>query len=98
MEARVNILCHGQSAKDFLKDVIRGWLVLQRSGLSDSSKKTVLGSTENTLGRWRIVEALKNSGQIMSFSGIRWNASETVVERWVRTSKEKQTSGSPRCI
>ena len=33
--------------------------MLQRSGLSESSKKTVLGSTENTLGRSRIVEALK---------------------------------------
>ena len=59
MEARVNIPSHGQSTKDFLPDVIRGWLVLQRSGLSESSKKTVLGSTENTLGRSRIVEALK---------------------------------------
>ena len=39
--------------------MIRGWLVLQRSGLSESSKKTVLGSTENTLGRSRIVEALQ---------------------------------------
>ena len=59
MEARVNTLSHGQSTNDFLPDVIRGWLVLQRSGLSESSKKTVLGSTQNTLGRSRIVEALK---------------------------------------
>ena len=59
MESRVNIPSHGQSTKDFLPDVIRGWRVLQRSGLSESSKKTVLGSTENTLGRSRIVEALK---------------------------------------
>ena len=54
MEARVNITSHGQSTKDFLPDVISGWLVLQRS-----SKETILGSTENTLGRSRIVEALK---------------------------------------
>ena len=33
--------------------------MLQRSGLSESSKKTVLGSTENTLDRSRIVEAVK---------------------------------------
>ena len=59
MGRRVNIPSHGQSTKDFLPDVIRGWLVLQRSGLSESSKKTVLGSTENMLGRSRIVEALK---------------------------------------
>ena len=59
MERRVNIPSHGQSTKDFLLDVIRGWLVLQRSGLSESSKKTVLGSTEDTQGRSRIVEALK---------------------------------------
>ena len=55
MEARVNTPSHGQSAKDFFSDVIRGWLVLHRSGLSES----VLGSTENTLGRSKIVEALK---------------------------------------
>ena len=59
MEARVNYPSHGQSTKDFLPDVIHGWLVLQRSGLSESSEKTVLGSTENMLGRSRIVEALK---------------------------------------
>ena len=39
--------------------MVRGWLVLQRSGLSESSKKTVLGSAEHTLGRSRIVEAPK---------------------------------------
>ena len=33
MEARVNILSHGQSTKDVLSDVIHVWLVLQRSGL-----------------------------------------------------------------
>ena len=55
METRVNIPSHGQSTKDVLPDVI----LLQRSGLSESSKKTVIGSTENTLGRSRIVEALK---------------------------------------
>ena len=59
MERRVNITSHGQSTKDFLPDGIRGWLVLQRSGLSESSKKTMLESIENTLGRSRIVEALK---------------------------------------
>ena len=59
MEARVNIPSHEQSTKRFLPDVIRGWLVLQRSGLSESSAKTVLGSTKNTLGRSRIVESLK---------------------------------------
>ena len=59
MGRRVNIPSHGQSTEDFLPDVIRGWVVLQRSGLSESSKKTVLGSTENTLGRSRIVEALE---------------------------------------
>ena len=59
MEARANIPSHGQSTKDFFPDVIRGWLVLQRSGLAESSKETVLGSTENTLGRSRVVEALK---------------------------------------
>ena len=52
-------LLMGSLPKDFLPDVNRGWLVLQRSGLSESSKKTVLGSTANTLGRSRIVEALK---------------------------------------
>ena len=46
MEARVNIPYHRQSSKDFFSDVMRGWLVLQRSGLSESSKKTVLGGTE----------------------------------------------------
>ena len=33
-------------SKDFLPGVIRGWLVLQRSELSASSKQTVLESTE----------------------------------------------------
>ena len=46
MEPRVNVSSHEQSTKDFLPDVIRGWLVLQRSGLSASSKQTVLESTE----------------------------------------------------
>ena len=41
VDARVNIPSHGQCTKDFFPDVIRGWLVLQRSGLSESSKKTV---------------------------------------------------------
>ena len=59
MEEGVIIPYHEQSTKDLLPDVIRGWLVLQRSGLSESSKKTVLGSTQNTLGISRIVEALK---------------------------------------
>ena len=59
MEARVNVPSPGQSTKDFLLDVIRGWLVLQKSGFSESSKKTKLGSTENTLGQSRIVEAPK---------------------------------------
>ena len=59
MEARVNVPSHGQSTKDFLFDVIRGWLVLQRSGLLESSWTIVLGSTDNTVGRSRIVEALK---------------------------------------
>ena len=59
MEARVNNPSHGQSTKDFLPDVFRGWLVLQRSGRSESSKTKVLARTENTLGRSRIVEALK---------------------------------------
>ena len=36
-----------------------GWLVLQRSGLSRSSLKTVLGCTDNTLDRSSIVGALK---------------------------------------
>ena len=90
MEARVNVPSHGQSTKDFLFDVIRGWLVLQRSGLLESSWTIVLGSTDNTVGRSRIVEALKQ----------RWPeiASEIVTERCARTSKEKQTSGSRRCI
>ena len=52
MEARVHIPSHGQSTKDCLPDVISGWLVLQRSGLSESSKKTVLG-------RSRVMEALE---------------------------------------
>ena len=47
------------TTKDSLPDVIRGWIVLQRSSLSESSKKTLLGSTGNTLGRSRIVEAFK---------------------------------------
>ena len=59
MEARVHFPSDGESTKEVLPDVIRGWLVLQRSGLSESGKKTVLGSTENTLGRSRIAEALK---------------------------------------
>ena len=33
MEASVNNPSHGQSTKDYLPHVIRGWLVLQRSGL-----------------------------------------------------------------
>ena len=33
IEARVNIPSHEQSTKDFLSNVIRGLLVLQRSGL-----------------------------------------------------------------
>ena len=45
--------------RDFLPDVIRGWLLLQRSGLTEAEKKTVLGSTENALDRTRIVGALK---------------------------------------
>ena len=53
MEARVNIFAHRQSTKDSFLDVIRGlsWCCGQDS--SESSKKTVLGSTED------IVEALK---------------------------------------
>ena len=35
MEARANIPSHGQSTKDFLPDVILGWFVRQRSGLSE---------------------------------------------------------------
>ena len=65
MEARVNIPSHGQSPKDVLPDSTCGWLVLQRSGLSESSKKTVLGSTLRT--RWVDRESWKfsnNSGQI----------------------------------
>ena len=60
MEARVNIPAHEQSTKDFLPDVICGWLVLQRSGLSASSKQTALESIET----WQLSN---NSGQIMSF-------------------------------
>ena len=61
IEYRVNTPTHAHSTQDFLPDVIRGWLVLQRSGLSESSKKTVLGSTENTLARSQIVDALKTT-------------------------------------
>ena len=50
MEARVSIPSRGRSTKDFLPDLIRGWLVVQRPGL---------GCTENTPGRSRIVEALR---------------------------------------
>eukprot|EP00969_Alexandrium_andersonii_P288654 12759982-Alexandrium_andersonii.AAC.1 len=45
--------------RDFLPDVVRGWLLLQRSGLTEAEKKAVLGSTENALGRTRIIGALK---------------------------------------
>ena len=69
IEARSNIPSHGQSTKDFLPDVILGWFVRQRSGLSVSSKKTALGSTEDTLGRSRVVEALKQQ----------WSAHELLV-------------------
>ena len=98
IEARSNIPSHGQSTKDFLPDVIRGWLVLQRSGLSESSKKTVLGSTWNTLGRSRIVEPLKQpwpDHELLVYDGI---ASESMAERCARTSTEEQMSGSWRCI
>ena len=74
MKARVNIPSHGESTKDFLPDVIRGWLVLQRSGLSESSKKTVLGRTENTLGRSRVVDALKQEWpdhELLAYDGDR---------------------------
>ena len=87
MEARFNIHSHGQSTNDFFPDVIRGWLVLLRSGLSESSKKTVLGSTENTLGRFEDRGSLSIiSGQIISFWFLMEIATETVVERCVRTS------------
>ena len=59
IEARVNIPPHGQSTQDLLIDVIRGWLVLQRSGHPESSKKPELGSAGKTLGRSGIVEDLK---------------------------------------
>ena len=82
--------------KDFFPDMIRGWLVLQRSGLSESSKKTVLGSSENTLGRSRIVELSNNIGQITSFWFSMEIVSETGNEKCELLSKEKQTSGSQR--
>ena len=44
MEARVNSPFHEQPTKQSLP-------VLHKSGLAESSKKAVLGSTENTLGR-----------------------------------------------
>ena len=56
MEARVNIPSHGQSTKDFFPDGVRGWLVLQRSGLSESSSKTVLGSN------WQHAGPIENRG------------------------------------
>ena len=55
MEARVNIPSGGQSTKDFPPDVIRVWLVLQRSGLSESSKN-------RTLQHVKHVETIKNCG------------------------------------
>ena len=51
MEARVNSPFHEQPTTQSLPHMIRDWLVLHRSGLAESSKKAVLGSTENTLGR-----------------------------------------------
>ena len=76
--------------KIFLPDVIRDWLVLQRSGLSESGKKTRAGRTENTLDRWRIVEALKQQWPDHELQVCEEIASETVIERCARTSKEKQ--------
>ena len=45
IEDRVSIPFHGKTTKVSPADVIRGWLALQ-SGLAESSKKTVLGSTD----------------------------------------------------
>ena len=52
-------LGHDKKDRDFLPDATRGWLILQRSGLTEAEKKTVLASTENSLDRTRIVGALK---------------------------------------
>ena len=64
MEARKNIPSHAQSSEYFFLDLIRGWLVLQRSGLSESSKKTVLRTRWVDRGSWKLSN---NSGQIRSF-------------------------------
>ena len=45
IEERVSIPFHGKTTKVSPVDVIRGWLVMQ-SGLAESSKKTVLRSTD----------------------------------------------------
>ena len=54
MEARANIPSHGQSLKDFLPDVIR-----RGQDSQSPARRPCWGSTENTLGRSRIVGALK---------------------------------------
>ena len=88
MAARLNIPSHGQSTKDFLPDVICGWFVLQRTGLSESSKKMVLGSAARWADResWKL---LKNSGQIMSL----WHTTEIAKEIVIGSC---ETSGSLR--
>ena len=91
MEARATFRLMAVT-KDFLPDVIRGWLVLQRSGLSGSSKKTVLGSTENTLGRSRIVVVLKKQWpdhELLVFDGERKQDHDRNMRAYVRGETDK---------
>ena len=91
MEAKVIIPPHGPSTKDFLSDVIRGWPVLQKSVFSESSKKTMLGSVENMLGRSRIAEAHQQQWpepQLLVCGGC---LKETVFGKCWLTLNEKQT-------
>ena len=98
MEARANIPSHGQSLKDFLPDVIRGWLVLQRSGLSESSKKTVLGKYGEHAGSIEDRRSSQTTVARSRASGKRWRSQRDRIERCARTSKERQMSGSRMCI
>ena len=66
--------------------------MLQRSGLSESSKKTVLGSTENMLGRSRIVEALKQQWpdhELLVYDGDRKRDCDRKVRAYVQAEADK---------
>ena len=97
-EARVNIPSHGQSTEDFLPDVIRGWLVLQKSDSQGPATRPcweVLRTRWVDRGFWKLSN---NGGQVMSFWHTMEIASETATERCAPTSNQRQMSGNRRCI